>query len=62
MLLSCSETSETAEWIFFKLLTRTKIHLWAANKLKKLHCDGDFFFSPLSLPFFLIWKVKRILK
>jgi len=28
-----------------------KIHLWAANKLKKLHRDGDFFF-PSSLPFF----------
>lgn len=52
MLLSCSETSETAEWIFFKLLTCTKIHLWAVNKLKKLHCGGDFFFSFSSLPFF----------
>lgn len=48
MLLSCSETSETAEWIFFKLLTHTKIHLWAANKLKKSQRDGDFLFLPLS--------------
>lgn len=49
MLLSCSETSETAEWIFFKLLARTKIHLWAVNKLKKSQRDGDFFIPPLVL-------------
>lgn len=50
MLLSCSETSETAEWIFFKLLTHAEIHLWAVNELKKLHCNGDFCSS--LLPFF----------
>lgn len=59
MLLSCSETSETAEWIFFKLLTWTKIHLWAVNKLKKLDCDGDYFFLPLPSSFFFwFWKLK----
>lgn len=29
-----------------------KIHLWAANKLKKLLCDGDSFSPPSPIPFF----------